>query len=222
LFYEHKRKQNDSVWKVKKEELKFSDPPTIIGRGTFGLVLLGEYRGTEVAVKGVIPPKKKRKKHESGDEAGSHGTRSYYSQEGESDMSVHSNSMSIDSRSINMAGTMSEANHIGKASWGNMSFGFGSQKVSSIMKSILSGSGQNKTMLQTTTEGGNRRQLRKEFIEEMRFLSKLRHPCITTVMGAVIDKKEEPMLVMEYMDHGSLHDILHNETMYIDGELLVG
>ena len=47
LFYEHKRKQNDSVWKVKKEELVFADPPETIGRGTFGLVLLAEYRGKE-------------------------------------------------------------------------------------------------------------------------------------------------------------------------------
>ena len=45
LFYEHKRKQNDSVWKVKKEELIFANPPETIGRGTFGLVLLAEYRG---------------------------------------------------------------------------------------------------------------------------------------------------------------------------------
>ena len=26
---------------------------------------------------------------------------------------------------------------------------------------------------------------------------------------------------MEYMDHGSLYDLLHNETMAIDGELLL-
>lgn len=29
------------------------------------------------------------------------------------------------------------------------------------------------------------------------------------------------MLVMEYMDHGSLYDLLHNETMIIEGELLL-
>jgi hypothetical protein len=29
------------------------------------------------------------------------------------------------------------------------------------------------------------RKLKQEFILEMRYLSKLRHPCITTVMGAV-------------------------------------
>lgn len=40
LFYEHKRKQNDALWHVQLSEIKFEDPPVVIGRGTFGLVLL--------------------------------------------------------------------------------------------------------------------------------------------------------------------------------------
>ena len=64
-------------------------------------------------------------------------------------------------------------------------------------------------------------RLKLDFVSEMRHLSKLRHPCITTVMGAVISKKSEPMLVMEYMDHGSLYDLLHNESMIVDGELVL-
>ena len=63
--------------------------------------------------------------------------------------------------------------------------------------------------------------LKSDFITEMRHLSKLRHPCITTVMGAVIWKREEPMLIMEYMDHGSLYDLLHTETMVLEGELVL-
>ena len=42
---------------------------------------------------------------------------------------------------------------------------------------------------------------------------------VTTVMGAVLT--EEPLLIMEYMHFGSLHDILHNETMVLEGELLL-
>jgi serine/threonine protein kinase/ABC-type phosphate/phosphonate transport system substrate-binding protein len=64
-------------------------------------------------------------------------------------------------------------------------------------------------------------RLKREFVSEMRHLSRLRHPCITTVMGAVISKKSEPMLVMEYMDHGSLYDLIHNESMIVDGELVL-
>lgn len=44
-----------------------------------------------------------------------------------------------------------------------------------------------------------RKQLKHDFICEMRHLAKLRHPCITTVMGAVANGVEDPMLIMEYM-----------------------
>jgi len=55
LFYEHKRKQNNSIWKIEKDDIIYNDPPQVVGRGTFGLVVLGEYRGTHVAVKRVLP-----------------------------------------------------------------------------------------------------------------------------------------------------------------------
>ena len=58
-------------------------------------------------------------------------------------------------------------------------------------------------------------------MNEMRVLSRLRHPCITTVMGAVISSIHEPMLVMEYMEYGSLYDLLHNDTMYTGGEIIL-
>lgn len=95
---------------------------------------------------------------------------------------------------------------------------------------------------------------KEEFVQEMRLLSKLRHPCkyqgpardyfveyknclslilpslmvllnllsgITTVMGAVISNIDDPMLIMEYMYHGSLYDVLHNETMFVEGDLVL-
>jgi len=80
-------------------------------------------------------------------------------------------------------------------------------------------------------KSGNRKELKQEesffdklkqdFIIEMRHLSTLRHPNITTVMGAVIDERTEPMLVMEYMNYGSLYDMLHNETVPLDGDILL-
>ena len=62
---------------------------------------------------------------------------------------------------------------------------------------------------------------RQEFISEMRLLSRLRHPSITTVMGAVISPGTAPMLVMELMEYGSLHDLLRNETMQMSGEIIL-
>lgn len=90
--------------------------------------------------------------------------------------------------------------------------------------------------------------LQKKFVKEMRLLSKLRHPCITTIMGAVISPHCEPMLIMECkysaiaaesfqmwnklcltepvpclfadMELGSLFDLLHNESLTLEGEIL--
>jgi hypothetical protein len=42
--------------------LYFGDPPEIFGRGTFGLVLLAEYRGTQVTVKRAITPRTHKNK----------------------------------------------------------------------------------------------------------------------------------------------------------------
>jgi hypothetical protein len=57
MYVEHQRKEADAIWLIKTSELRFDDPPEILGRGTFGLVVRAEYRGTQVAVKRVIPPR---------------------------------------------------------------------------------------------------------------------------------------------------------------------
>ena len=49
VYVEYRRKQADSVWLVQAEELQFEEPATVLGRGTFGFVLLAEYRGTKVS-----------------------------------------------------------------------------------------------------------------------------------------------------------------------------
>ena len=71
-------------------------------------------------------------------------------------------------------------------------------------------------------------KMRSDFVQEMRLLSTLRHPNVTTVMvssskrnqlrahwqlkGAIV-QGSDPLLIMEFMDHGSLYDIIHNESM---------
>lgn len=46
-----RRKAEDSIWKIKRSDLKSADPVKVIGEGGFGMVFLAEYRGTQVAVK---------------------------------------------------------------------------------------------------------------------------------------------------------------------------
>jgi serine/threonine protein kinase len=52
----------------------------------------------------------------------------------------------------------------------------------------------------------------------MRVLSKLRSPWTVTMVGAVLDPQCDPVLVMEYMDLGSLYSILHSRTLDVDSE----
>lgn len=37
----------------------------------------------------------------------------------------------------------------------------------------------------------------------------------------MLERGSEPMLILEYMDHGSLYDVLHNDTMPIESNLLL-
>ena len=40
-------------------------------------------------------------------------------------------------------------------------------------------------------------------------------------MGAVLSSGTEPLLAMELMDHGSLFDLLHNDSMVVEGDIVL-
>lgn len=258
FYLDNKRKKNDSVWVVSREDIKFADPPEIIGRGTFGLVLLGEYRGTQVAVKRVIPPKKQKEAAGSGNPGNMSVMASGIFTPRESVSGVFNGMISQQSDPSSagtgatsggfkgVVGTVAGGINTGVGAVaggvgavagglgtvaGGVAGGLGTV-AGGIGKGIGKGIGSASSMVgvghvslalgkkrSTETEAQVWKRMKKEFMEEMRYLSKLRHPCITTVMGAVT--KGEPMLIMEYMDHGSLYDLLHNETMVIEGELIL-
>ena len=191
VYVEQKRQQADSVWAVKTAELQFDDPPEVVGRGTFGLVLLAEYRGTQVAVKRVIPPQEQRKE-KRGKVKNRRNSANYFDMQAEKTSS----------------GEYSIVEDGGLVSSNNLASGRMTRS-------------KRRTSRRSSMRNSNAEyaRLKNEFTYEMRLLSKLRHPCITTVMGAVIS--EDPLLVMEYMDHGSLFDLLHNETMIIEGDIVL-
>ena len=287
----HKRKQADSIWEVKSSELHFDDPPLVVGRGTFGYVLLAHYRGTQVAVKRVIPPRSSSDKSGSGSGGRSllgskESTKRDNSTEKTAATAVsqgaleqplekkinNGNKIRPFKKSVNFKPDVLDsmengvAAQIKRGSFGTCSVALETSKAGrrannkrvdmtgGILDVIDEGSpnnsnssdyrrsstGSNTSFSDGSNSGDygflsikklkvfNKRRrmdeysrLKAEFVEEMRHLSKLRHPCITTVMGAVIAKHEEPMLVMEYMDHGSLYDLVHNETLAIEGELIL-
>jgi serine/threonine protein kinase len=232
LFYENKRKQNDAVWSVEKEELLFGDPPKVIGRGTFGLVLLAEYRGTQVAVKRVIP----QRSNEIDDEGFDFSAYS-------SSVVGIGNNMGMKSGKLNTK----SAFNVGTTSWGVMSF-----SPFAINPGVRSTAALSSGREGVKREAAMLKKMKEAFMEEMRHLSKLRHPCITTILGkyssglkaewfgkanshfslhvsfnlemfysGAVTSGDEPQLVMEFMQHGSLYDLLHNETMVLEGEILL-
>ena len=230
IYMDRKRRHSDSVWIINKTELKFNDPPEIAGRGTFGLVVKAEYRGTTVAVKRVIPPKEKAFRGSFLDS---------YPDPEESESSEWKNEASgrpgsTTSTSITTGSTMTSstggslpvrmnrritldsifddtelvigANPIdleaGRANKNNTI-----KRTPSMQHSVLSSadtavtintgmasSGQLRSGSAESSSKANWRgffgykatektyeQLKLDFINEMRMLSKLRHPCITTV-----------------------------------------
>ncbi|KAL7527018.1 hypothetical protein ACHAXR_002817 [Thalassiosira sp. AJA248-18] len=207
-YVERRRKEADSMWEVKASELVYDDPPEILGRGTFGLVVCAEYRGTMVAVKRVIPPQDRTASVESNATAIFDFNDDFDEEEVKSQPGYGSGKFSrrgslqtktvgftnhghVGGEGVPLNSTNDNVN--GSVSWVGSSSGYGSRSQRSISF------------------------LKEDFVQEMRVLSTLRHPCITTFMGAVTARGEEPLLVMECMDRGSLYDILQNPSMVFEG-----
>lgn len=127
-------------------------PRTFVG--TFGLVLLAHYRGTQVAVKRVIPPKSAKA---DGDKSG--GSKN-------------------DGKSTVSSGMQSGLGVSGHSSWGGMSLTHSSKSsgtlnpLSSMKASAMTSMIFGKGVAQQQTEAAMLRKLKAEFIEEMRYLSR--------------------------------------------------
>ena len=164
IYTLRKRRMADTVWEVDPSELEFATPPVTIGQGSFGQVLLANYRGTNVAVKTIhCSRSKNRKAHDSADDS------------------------------------MEKGSSLPEEPTGSTS-------------GALTGTRRGSA---NTTE----KHHREDFVKEMRLLSKLRHPNIVMIMGGVAKNRSEPMLVLEYMERGSLFDLLRSD-MPFDGDLI--
>ena len=165
------------MWAIDASELTYDDPVYTLGKGTFGLVLRGYYRGTTVAVKKAI----------SSEKPADSGLRMSHLPSAQSFTRGRKNSFNV-ARSSSVGGKVNlDASERGA---------------------------HNEYSTQSLCK------LKNMFIEEMRKLAKLRHPYIVTIMGAVTHG-DEPLLVMECMTNGSLHALLHNETLPLDSELVL-
>jgi hypothetical protein len=180
LYLDLKRRQTDSLWSIKASELHFGDPPDIIGRGTFGFVLLAEYHGTMVAVKRVVPPKHKPSRPSSGN----HFEHFKKIESSKKLLDIHATELDQDVEIGTSSGATGASDlNIGMMS-GTKNRGVGPNKS------------YDKSKRGSMFGRDSYARQKKEFVAEMRILSKLRHPCVTTVIGAVVGPKEEPLLVM--------------------------
>lgn len=260
FYFGRKRMMSDKVWQIKPQELGFDDPPEILGRGTFGLVLLAEYRGTEVAVKRVIPPKTSTtqssvikiqpvsaggdfpcdQQHCSGEfsprtltrkDDGCTPSRQSSRRTLVSGADPNRGSFglrsSLEDVALKCSSEDEEPSHQAETRRGSKRPSFDSTSMfddpeqylgdvdcelesSTAIKSGNLGHGSGRSShasgwlpgFMQDKQAANYKKLKADFIVEMRYLSKLRHPSVTTFMGAVLAHGEEPMLVMEYMDHG--------------------
>lgn len=214
IYTERKRQHADLIWKINKDELKFDDPPEIAGRGTFGLVVKAEYRGTVVAVKQVIPPKNWKNRGVFADyrllDESSSGVDFKMK-----DNYVHGSVTAV--RKISMLDRIVDDEELGfsanhtdvEASTAiplypsNRRASMNSETAGSVLSSTSqnhigngslesSGNVTWKRFFGSRPTGKNYEQLKQDFIVEMRTLSKLRHPCITTVCSLISAPSDTP------------------------------
>jgi len=252
-YLRYKNHKNDQMWLVNIDELQFDDPPEVIGQGSFGVVLLGRYRGTKVALKRALRTRVTSSKHSKRSKRKGSGVVSNTNTDsvglgsiGMSSVSTNepnpedpelasgptsgeegaSNTGSRHSRASSNSGGIRSGSRNGSrggsrsASYNPNSLGFlaedfgrpsklawlfpwiKSNDYHSRFKETILGA-TNSTSFNSSKSWHSvlcpwfspavRRE--EEFIQEMRTLSRLRHPCITTVLGAVISRSHDPMLV---------------------------
>jgi serine/threonine protein kinase len=242
-YTKRKTKEADSLWDIHVGDLHFTTPPETIGHGRFGLVLLAEYKGTRVAVKrGILPSPIS----DNSSSPKSSRTETYYKRisamfDVPEDMSpVGSSSSLVPVRDDQQCPERkrNSGNRVSGMDWGQIkAFAVVQEeqypqneadiesnrrpfKPMASMRNLKRAAKTSTQSIGSDSHGG-RTKPDAAFLEEIRVLSKLTHPCIHTIVGAVVRKTDVPLLVMEYMHHGSLYDILRNPTMVIEGEFIL-
>eukprot|EP00980_Cylindrotheca_fusiformis_P023391 scaffold10429_cov126-Cylindrotheca_fusiformis.AAC.22 len=223
VFLRYKRRKNDEMWQVNDEELHFSYPVEIIGQGAFGVVVLAEYRGTQVAIKRVLPFDERRSR--KGSVVNNSLSKDTPAQQQDVEIQIDGNTddeaiqTSFGARNGSLVFSESKTSASDLDFLGGLSVGGKKTLLQRWLPLIFDDKPTSRTILGNVSGGSSstRKSLftrifpycgasyhrQQEFMTEMRLLSRLRHPCITTVMGAVMTT-QEPMMVMEYMENGSL------------------
>eukprot|EP00045_Choanoeca_perplexa_P015521 m.196285 g.196285 ORF g.196285 m.196285 type:complete len:1165 (+) comp17011_c0_seq2:122-3616(+) len=286
----------NQAWSIRPAELKFTNPPEILGAGSFGVVIKGMFRGTPVAVKQALPDRKganmlggssafdtlspnprqslgrvrsikqrpaafsskpsatSLSSMQSGcsDATGpeqqakpvtrkhSQASRGYLEQvrrqltESTGQSSVNDTTARRKLRRVRtrprgqstivtiQEEEMEESQSIKTTFLDQMkqNAGYGS-RASLGMVSIRASRRFRSLTTAQTSQSTRMRLLKEELLEEMAVLCRLRHPNITTIIGCCVEKGVLPLLVLEYLELGSLYDLLHNSTIDVDGDVSI-
>ncbi|CAB9528643.1 activated protein kinase catalytic subunit alpha-1 [Seminavis robusta] len=189
-----KRKQDERMWQIDSKELCFDSPPQVLGKGRFGMVYLCTFRGTEVAVKKLL----------DADQIDETGHTSMGVHEVGKVVSLPSAKMEDVEQFPDEDASDTESQEVGITSC--LFVAEQSSRGSSLMGS---------SVMSTV---GSSRNPQATLKAEMRLLSKLRHPNVVTVVGCT----EDARLVMEYMELGSMSDVLRSPTMVVDDGKVLG
>eukprot|EP00526_Cylindrotheca_closterium_P003152 CAMPEP_0113602524 /NCGR_PEP_ID=MMETSP0017_2-20120614/800_1 /TAXON_ID=2856 /ORGANISM="Cylindrotheca closterium" /LENGTH=1434 /DNA_ID=CAMNT_0000510873 /DNA_START=21 /DNA_END=4322 /DNA_ORIENTATION=- /assembly_acc=CAM_ASM_000147 len=199
FYLRYKKRQLDSFWLIDTVDLTFDDPPVCVGEGKFGLILLADYRGTQVAVKRVLPPRRKKNNRRR-------KTKKPYTYKDTVPTDSAASNGSYDASNFDRGNPGLEEHRRGENHL------VGKDGVFAWKERRLS-----KRDAELEYE-----RVKKEFILEIRYLAKMRHPNICTVMGAAMPSNQsEPMLVMEYMNNGSLEEVVNSLNVSLEPEQLL-
>eukprot|EP00526_Cylindrotheca_closterium_P001767 CAMPEP_0113659478 /NCGR_PEP_ID=MMETSP0017_2-20120614/32381_1 /TAXON_ID=2856 /ORGANISM="Cylindrotheca closterium" /LENGTH=1078 /DNA_ID=CAMNT_0000574035 /DNA_START=785 /DNA_END=4021 /DNA_ORIENTATION=- /assembly_acc=CAM_ASM_000147 len=222
-YLKRKEEEANRLWLVESSELHFPSPLVVVGHGSFGFVLQAEFRGSNVAVKRAYQSRLASKKS-------SHFKKGEPSQEKAPSAAPES----IPGPDVELGLSTSKG-----ATETESSDGMDEEEVcidASIVQSAklrtLTASVENRFIdssdrtwptapKSSSSFKKNLSWTRSDFIEEMKTLTHLRHPNIITIMGAVIEKGSVPQLIMEFMEHGSLAEVLQNPTIALESELIL-
>ncbi|EGD78530.1 TKL/DICTY4 protein kinase [Salpingoeca rosetta] len=202
------RRNADKLWQIDAADVVVSDPPEVLGMGAFGVVIKGELNGTGIAIKRVMPRSSKKTTDTNGRSTRTRGRIASSKRSAKSASTVDSSN--VDVYSMNATSTI-------QASKTTNGFGmkFGNVDNEAAIERALEwqDAEANKATTARTGHGKEISNAKSEFMAEIRLLSRLRHPCVATMLGAIVTKSSEVLLVMEYLEHGSLYDFLRNDKL---------
>ncbi|CAJ1954719.1 unnamed protein product [Cylindrotheca closterium] len=224
-YMKRKEEESNRLWLVGSNELHFPSPRVVIGHGSFGVVMQAEFRGSKVAVKQAYRKQsnlagKKSSQSKKGEASQEKAVPTVPESISTPDIELGLSASKGPTETDSSEGIDEEEARVDLSIVQSMQLKCLSTSVGS--HSLESSDGTWPTAPKSSSSFKKSFSwTRADFIAEMKTLSQLRHPNIITIMGAVIEKRSVPQLIMEYMEHGSLSEVLQNPTMALESEMIL-